>query len=83
MDGIKRDKNPAYVLKSFFRALAREQRQHFRGVKKRSPWSQGIGYWTEEWKTSKVAVWIAKSGGRCVSRLLTRAVKNRRNATVC
>ena len=36
-------KNPAYVLKPFFRALTREQRQHFRGVKKRSPCSQGIG----------------------------------------
>ena len=43
MDGIKKEKNPAYVLKSFFRALTREQRQHFRGVKKRSPCSQGIG----------------------------------------
>ena len=42
MDGSRREKNLAYVLKSFFRALTREQRQHFRGVKRHSPFSQGI-----------------------------------------
>ena len=75
----------AHVLKSFSRALIREQRQHFRGVKKHSPFSQGIVLFDEgiEKKTSKVTLWIAKSGGRCVSRLLPTAVKNGRNATVC